>query len=762
MGTPRDKYEREADQIANQVMQLPGRQRQHQSSPAGESENTGTVRASRGAPLDPATREFMESRFGHPFDDVRVHTDGQAATSAEALGAKAYTTGRDIVFGAGEYSPGTLASQRLLAHELTHVVQQSPAGEDRGQTKITRAGAPLIQRALSDEDAVRDFRFTVIPFAEVERAQRFVERKLRGVPAADGVQRIRELNDLVFLHELREYLATLRPPTPQQVAKLQTLLNATTTRIRELKGEKELQSRREQRRSRAARRRKKMEQSFSFTERAGETGQIADFVAEVQEQKLNRASSERVRHELDLPIGSRPTERALRLALDVQNLKEPASDRLRLPTSELEAAGNLLLDFAGHTAVDDEHARDQVDAALTFVEGQLAAALIRARSAESEATELEAPTGPFAEVFRPLVEAENTRRASRGTLLEQAPLNYIDFFARATYELTFRAEPGRLSTKIQLSYPDGAELIVDLSEIKNDTLSEDDLRTAIAYGKDARSRRVFPDASLNRSTTPRLFRAAQQAVIVMEDYNVGFILETFPIVFDLLTGAAFPAGPIPTAAPKSAAAPKTAPKGTRTRPGMIEGGGQRTTTPSTPEPQPRKALRPGKEPKGALQEPGRIEGGGQRTTPINAPNPNVGPPAAFAKKASRRADVATKHGIKAENDAALILEKNGYEVQQLKEKTGFPDLTITTRVGGKRTTRIFDVLAPITSNVENVMGRISEKVSKGENRIVLYLRDSSVDVKELKATLLKNPVVTRGLDEILVITNAGEVVHFWP
>ncbi|HEX6288338.1 MAG TPA: DUF4157 domain-containing protein [Herpetosiphonaceae bacterium] len=77
-----------------------------------------------GQPLDAATRTFMEPRFGHDFAQVRVHTDAQAAASAQAVSALAYTVGRDIVFAAGQYAPRTTQGQRLLAHELTHVVQQ--------------------------------------------------------------------------------------------------------------------------------------------------------------------------------------------------------------------------------------------------------------------------------------------------------------------------------------------------------------------------------------------------------------------------------------------------------------------------------------------------------------------------------------------------------------------------------------------------------------------------------------------------------------
>jgi hypothetical protein len=86
------------------------------------------VLSSPGRPLDSAPRSFMEPRFGHDFSGVRIHTDQRAAESAQAVDALAYTAGRDIVFGAGQYAPHTHAGSRLLAHELTHVMQQSPNG----------------------------------------------------------------------------------------------------------------------------------------------------------------------------------------------------------------------------------------------------------------------------------------------------------------------------------------------------------------------------------------------------------------------------------------------------------------------------------------------------------------------------------------------------------------------------------------------------------------------------------------------------------
>lgn len=84
-----------------------------------------SVVRSSGRPLDIETRRSMESRIGFDFGKVRVHTDARAAASARALGARAYTVGSDVVFAAGRYAPHSAEGSRLLAHELTHVVQQT-------------------------------------------------------------------------------------------------------------------------------------------------------------------------------------------------------------------------------------------------------------------------------------------------------------------------------------------------------------------------------------------------------------------------------------------------------------------------------------------------------------------------------------------------------------------------------------------------------------------------------------------------------------
>ena len=105
------------------------------------------VLRSPGQPLDAATRAFMEPRFGHDFNQVRVHTDTRAAQSAQAVNALAYTMGRDVVFGVGQYAPETAHGRRLLAHELTHVVQQSGSVAAMGKMGIGRDDSPLEREA---------------------------------------------------------------------------------------------------------------------------------------------------------------------------------------------------------------------------------------------------------------------------------------------------------------------------------------------------------------------------------------------------------------------------------------------------------------------------------------------------------------------------------------------------------------------------------------------------------------------------------------
>jgi hypothetical protein len=126
-------YEQEADRVADQVMSSRTNDGELQTTP--ETANNG----GGGQSLPASVRDFFEQRFGYDFGQVRIHNDPVAVDNARNLNALAYTTGRDIVFAEGQYAPATLAGRRLLAHELTHVVQQ---GRGAAPDTVQRQPAP--------------------------------------------------------------------------------------------------------------------------------------------------------------------------------------------------------------------------------------------------------------------------------------------------------------------------------------------------------------------------------------------------------------------------------------------------------------------------------------------------------------------------------------------------------------------------------------------------------------------------------------------
>ncbi|MGH7230238.1 MAG: DUF4157 domain-containing protein [Nitrospiraceae bacterium] len=172
IGRPGDPAEQEADRIAEQVMRMPvpaasrsilpgaaivdgeptiqrnpkqpysieegliveeGGSAQAKEAPGRTPRLTSAIAArvnglrGGGQPLSASVRAFMEPRFGHDFSQVRIHADSTAAELAAAVEARAFTVGSDIAFGMGEYTPETQAGRRLLAHELTHSIQQGSA-----------------------------------------------------------------------------------------------------------------------------------------------------------------------------------------------------------------------------------------------------------------------------------------------------------------------------------------------------------------------------------------------------------------------------------------------------------------------------------------------------------------------------------------------------------------------------------------------------------------------------------------------------------
>ncbi|MGB1254077.1 MAG: eCIS core domain-containing protein, partial [Candidatus Promineifilaceae bacterium] len=166
-----DPFEQEADQVADQVMKTPTAaapppsgdlnneggtsaisrlviQRVGGSDPLGGAtvnagvENRVNKLDGGGEPLSDSSRSFFESRMGADFSDVRIHRDASSAELSQDLNARAFTTGNNIAFNSGEYNPGTPDGDRLLAHELTHTVQQGAAGDLSRQT-IQRKAIPL-------------------------------------------------------------------------------------------------------------------------------------------------------------------------------------------------------------------------------------------------------------------------------------------------------------------------------------------------------------------------------------------------------------------------------------------------------------------------------------------------------------------------------------------------------------------------------------------------------------------------------------------
>lgn len=159
ISSPNDKYEQEADRVADMVLRMPNHTNLQQvpskrrtlgksqtvTSSVGQSADIpdsikAVVSSGGGRPLDSPTQELMEARLGgEDFSQVRVHTDLQAVESAREVNAHAYTVGREIVFGAGQYAPQTAEGRHLIAHELAHVVQQK-RGVEAVQATPNREG----------------------------------------------------------------------------------------------------------------------------------------------------------------------------------------------------------------------------------------------------------------------------------------------------------------------------------------------------------------------------------------------------------------------------------------------------------------------------------------------------------------------------------------------------------------------------------------------------------------------------------------------
>ena len=164
IGASNDPLEQEADRVADQVMTAPTHSAVtgtplHIQRTAGQAAgqmdavpaSVNNVLASSGKPLESTLRRDMELRFGYDFSRVRVHSGATAEQSAQEVNANAYTVDHNIVFAAGRFAPGTLEGRRLMAHELTHVVQQSGAEGSRvEESNSSPSPIPVSQQAAAD------------------------------------------------------------------------------------------------------------------------------------------------------------------------------------------------------------------------------------------------------------------------------------------------------------------------------------------------------------------------------------------------------------------------------------------------------------------------------------------------------------------------------------------------------------------------------------------------------------------------------------
>jgi hypothetical protein len=254
---PNDKYEQEADRVAEQVLQM-----KEASCACGGScthckdkkknlvQRKATVSSSQrsadevnenilsymgsGQPLDTATLGFMEPRFGHSFRNVSVHADEQAGVAARTIGARAFTLGHNVVFGAGEYEPHSPKGRTLLAHELAHVVQQRQSDSPQIQTQpddgIRRIGVyrgvpDFLECELADVKAdpstscCKKETLDQLPkfYAEARtHTDRAIERMAKGANMDDAITRHFGAGALTHRGEILANLRTIRRELDQE------------------------------------------------------------------------------------------------------------------------------------------------------------------------------------------------------------------------------------------------------------------------------------------------------------------------------------------------------------------------------------------------------------------------------------------------------------------------------------------------------------------------------------------------------------------
>ena len=198
----------------------------------------GEVLRSPGHALDPVTRQHFESRFNHDFGHVRVHSDARAAESAQAVDALAYTVGRDVVFGSGRYAPQSDDGRKLLAHELTHVLQQAgstvhgghslrlgdPSSSLEREADAAAAGAGavheahgtptassgVVQRVCSKDPECQPEKPSELPGSAVKGSPTHFDKSVEREEKKTAVKKKRKTPE-----EIREEHCSKEPPDPE-------------------------------------------------------------------------------------------------------------------------------------------------------------------------------------------------------------------------------------------------------------------------------------------------------------------------------------------------------------------------------------------------------------------------------------------------------------------------------------------------------------------------------------------------------------------
>ena len=181
--------------------------------------NVNSVLSIGGSSLDADTREFMESRFGYDFSKVKIHSDETAAQSARSVNALAYTVGNDIVFDKGMYMPGTVEGRGLLAHELTHIIQQAPiVGRLNGILTVEPSSSSFEHEAQqASESVIRGRGATVshiLPSNSVARMQR-----------AEHGTYVSTIGDPTYLDAGEQFYRTWHYPNVKRVSTMADVLD---------------------------------------------------------------------------------------------------------------------------------------------------------------------------------------------------------------------------------------------------------------------------------------------------------------------------------------------------------------------------------------------------------------------------------------------------------------------------------------------------------------------------------------------------------